>query len=117
MRYRKLDENGDMVFGHQQFDFYRDNPEAVAQAVKTRLMLWLEEWYLDTEDGTPWQDGIIGKGTDITADALIRARILGTQGVLSIVDGTYSSTLNRDTRRLPVSCTIDTAYGSAQVQI
>ena len=115
MRYRKLTSDGDYSFGHQQYDFYRDSPEAVAQAVKTRLMLWLREWYLDLEDGTPWLDGILGKGTDLTADAFIRARILGTTGVVEIVDGTYSSTLDRDARKLSVSCTIDTVYGQAQV--
>ncbi len=115
MRYRKLTADDDYSFGHQQYDFYRDSPEAVAQAVKTRLLLWLREWYLDLEDGTPWLDGILGKGTELTADAFIRSRILDTAGVVEIVEGTYSSTFDRDLRRMSVSCTIDTVYGQAQV--
>ena len=117
MRYRKLDSNNDMRFGNQQNDFYRDDPETVAQAVQTRLMLWAGEWYLDLSDGTEYHGGILGKGTDVSADSIIRERILNTQGVVEIVDGTYSSTLNRDTRRLSVACTIETAYGTAQVAI
>ena len=115
MRYRKLDSAGDMLFGHQLQDFFIDDSLAVAQAVKTRLALWLGEWYLDLEDGTPWQNGILGKGTDVTADALLRRRILETEGVVEIVDGTYFSTLDRDTRTLSVACTIETIDGTAQV--
>lgn len=115
MRYRQLDSAGDMRFGHQQYDFYRDQAEAVAQAVMTRLMLWTGEWYLDTSEGMEWQGGVLGTGTGLTADSVIRDRILNTDGVTGIVDGTYSSATNRDTRKLTVSCTIDTVYGTAQV--
>ncbi|WP_083331557.1 hypothetical protein [Brucella inopinata] len=41
MRYRKLDENDDYVFGGNLASFFIDQPEAPAQAVKTRLMLQL----------------------------------------------------------------------------
>lgn len=117
MRYRQLTSDGDMRFGAQQYDFYRDQPEAVAQAVQTRLMLWKGEWYLNLDEGTPWQGGVLGRGTDLTADTVIRDRILRTQGVAGIVEDTYSSTLNRDTREFSVSCTIETVYGTAQVTV
>lgn len=117
MRYRKLDSAGDMMFGHALQDFYIDDPLAIVQAVKTRLGLWLREWYLDLEDGTPWQDGILGKGTDMTADALLRRRILETEGVVEIVDGSYFSELNRETREFTIKCTVETIYGIGQVSV
>lgn len=40
MRYRREDENGDYTFGRGDSGFFVDCPEAVAQAVKTRLQLW-----------------------------------------------------------------------------
>lgn len=117
MRVRQLDSNGDMRFGHQQFDFYQDAPEAPAQCVQTRLMFWQGEWYLDLSDGTPYQNGILGTNTELTADSVIRERILNTQGVLAIAEDSYNSQLDRNTRRLTAACTIDTAFGTAEVQV
>lgn len=109
MRYRKLDANGDYVFGHQQADFYRDQAEAVAQAVKTRLGMTLGEWFLDVTDGTPWNTEVLGKYTKDQYDGAIRDRILGTEGVTEITS--YASTPNTQTRTLVVTATIITQYG------
>jgi hypothetical protein len=114
MRYRKLDADGDYVFGGQQADFYKDVPEVVAQAVLTRLRLFRGEWFLDLTEGTPL-DQIVGKYTAGTYDAAIRQRILTTQGVTALV--AYSSNLNPDTRALSVAATITTQYGADPVQI
>jgi hypothetical protein len=114
MRYRKLDADGDYVFGGQQADFYKDVPEAVAQAVLTRLRLFRGEWFLDITEGTPL-DQVVGKYTGGTYDAAVRQRILGTQGVTALV--AYSSDLNTETRKLSVVATITTQYGADPVQI
>lgn len=109
MRYRKLDENGDYTFG-TGFDFYRDKPEAVAQAVRTRLDLWKGEWFLDTSDGTPWLTEVLGKYTLRTYDAMIRARILGTDGVTQLL--AYSSNYDGSARKVQITATIETKYGT-----
>jgi len=114
MRYRKLDANGDRVFGHGQSDFWRDVPDAPAQAVLTRLHLEQGSWFLDTTEGIPWKTRVLGKYTGSTRDAVIRARVLGTQGVSGIAQ--YSSSLDRNTRAFAVNMTIDTIYGQATVQ-
>lgn len=113
MRYRKLDADGDMVFGHAQNDFWRDVPDAPAQAAMTRLKLWLGEWFLDTTDGTPWLTKVLGKFTGSTRDAVIRARMAQTDGVNSIAS--YTSQVNRQTRSFTVQATLDTAYGGVSV--
>lgn len=114
MRYRKLDANGDYSFGGQQADFYRDTPEAVAQAVQTRLLLLRGEWFLDITEGMPWSTEVLGKFTNGTYDSAIRQRILGTQGVTELT--AYSSTLDGQKRALTVAATINTIYGSTPVQ-
>lgn len=114
MRYRKLDADGDYVFGGQQADFYRNSPDGVAQAVQTRLALLRGEWFLDKTEGMPWNTEVLGKYTAATYDSAIRQRILGTPGVTELT--AYSSSVNAETRALTVTATISTIYGSTTVQ-
>lgn len=109
MRVRKLDADGDMVFGGDQASYLKDVPDAVAQVVQTRLHLQQGEWYLDMRDGTPWKTKVLGKYTGSTRDMVIRARIAGSPGVQGIA--AYSSALDRDGRNFAVTVTIDTIYG------
>lgn len=114
MRYRKLDANGDYTFGNSQSDFYRDQPEAVAQAVQTRLQLLTGEWFLDTSTGTPWRAQVLGKYTSTIRDTVIKQRIIQTIGVQSL--DAYSSTFDPSSRTFSVQATITTIYGTAQVE-
>jgi hypothetical protein len=113
MRYRKLTSSGDFTFGTSA-DYYVNNPEAVAQAVKTRLELWEGEWFLDVTEGTPYATEVLGEHTQLLYDMAIRNRILGTQGVIGIED--YASDLNRETRALSIRATISTIYGQVQLE-
>ena len=110
MRYRRLDDEGDYCLGTGA-DWLSNTPEAVAQAVMTRLRLHAGDWFTDTEDGTPWRTEVLGKYTLSTYDAVIKSRILDTPGVIGI-EG-YTSEFNGQTRRLTVSATVTTEYGSA----
>lgn len=113
MIYRQLDENGDYTFGSGLTNYYQNQPEAVAQAVETRLKLWSGEWFLDTTEGTPFLSGILGKYTQDTIDQLISQVILETDGVLSI--DTYGGVYNGDQRSYTINVTINTVYGTANV--
>lgn len=126
MRYRKLDQNGDMQFGHGGGDFWHDRPEAVGQSVKTRLLLFSGEWFLDTTAGTPWggfplNDQVVRRGrvlaehTQLSRDAAIRDRIISTAGVSTLVE--YGSSFNSETRGFRINATIDTTYGGRAVQL
>lgn len=109
MKVRKLTEDGDYRLGRGSSDFLQNTPEAVAQCVMTRLALWQGQWFIDTDEGTPWLQGILGKGD--FAESLIKERILATQGVLSITE--FESILNPDTRSMAITVTIETEYGTA----
>lgn len=113
MRYRKLDANGDYTFGNQQADFLRDSPEAVAQAVSTRLKLGQGEWFLDKTEGMPWDTQVLGERTAGTRDSAVQKRILGTQGVVQIDD--YQSVTDPETRKFTPTAEITTAYGTATI--
>lgn len=114
MRVRRVDETGDMVFGGNQAAFHRDVPEAVAQVVESRLQLWEGQWYLDLDEGTPYEAQVLGKRTETLRDPALRARILDTPGVTEITR--YDSVLNRDTRGLTVAATISTAFSRTDGQ-
>lgn len=109
MRYRALDAAGDYVFGRSAALFLVNTPETVAQAVHTRLALWSGEWFLDSNEGTPYLTQVLGTNTRGAYDQAIQERILGTPGVMSIDD--YTSSLSQD-RVLSISVTIATLYGS-----
>lgn len=111
MRYRKLDENGDYTFGRSGADFLVDSPEAVNQAISTRLRLWKGEWSLDVTKGTPYPDRVLGFNTAAVYDQAIKERLLGTQGVLQIAE--YASTADTTQRHLSVAATVDSIYGTA----
>ena len=114
MRVRPVDETGDMVFGGNQAAFHRDVPEAVAQVVESRLQLWEGQWYLDLDEGTPYETQVLGKRTETLRDPALRARILDTPGVAEIAR--YDSVLNRDTRGFTVAATILTSFSRADLQ-
>lgn len=113
MRYRKLTPEGDYALGGRQA-FLVNSPETVAQAVLTRLRLWRGEWFIDVRDGTPYLQEILGKRRlGRNPDAAIRERILGTEGVREIL--TYESTYDGNTRRLSVTATLSTIYGTTSI--
>ncbi|WP_434524381.1 hypothetical protein [Photorhabdus asymbiotica] len=111
MRYRREIDN-DYVFGRGEASFLIDSPEAVAQAVKTRLMLRSGEWFLDNQEGTDY-DKVLGKGTSGFYDLVIRQRILQTPGVSNIIH--YRSESKPNTRKVTITVTIDTIYGQTGV--
>ncbi|MDI2595032.1 hypothetical protein POF45_26945 [Pseudomonas sp. 681] len=113
MRYRKLDANGDYTFGNQQADFLIDSPEAVAQAVGTRLKLDQGEWFLDKTEGMPWSTEVLGERTAATRDSAVQKRILGTQGMVQIDN--YDSNFDPDTRRFTPTAEVTTAYGQTTI--
>lgn len=111
MRYRKLDSAGDYTLGSGA-DFLANSPEAVAQAVQTRLALWAGEWFVDTSDGMPWAGDVLGKRFQRNnPDSAIKSRILGTPGVTELLE--YSSAFDGETRKFTVTAKINTAYGTA----
>jgi len=112
IKYRKLDSNSDMAAGHGNLDFYQDCPEAVAQAVSTRLKMWTGEGFLDITEGTPWMT-ILGERDRGQLETVIRDRILGTQGVTEIL----SLSVTHEGRTYTVTAEINTQYGKINVAV
>jgi hypothetical protein len=112
MKYRILDENDDYSFGRGQQNLTYGS-YAVAQAIKTRLLLLKNEWWEDIEDGLPLFQEILGKTAtkQNIVDSLIKERILGTKDVTSIDE--FSSSY--EDRAYSFECKVNTKYGTISV--
>lgn len=113
MRQREMDANGDYVFGRNE-PFLVDSPLCVAQAIMTRLRLATGEWFLDLNEGTPYDTQILGHNTGATRDLAVRVRILETPGVSQISE--YVSFVNTK-REFVVVATVDTIYGKTDLLV
>lgn len=59
--------------------------EAVGQHARQGLMTHRGEWFLNKDIGVPWLRDVLGAGYDpVLAEAVIKAEILGTDGVTEI---------------------------------
>jgi hypothetical protein len=119
-RYRRLSNTiggrvgGDMMFGHSGQNFEVDTPTAVAQSVYTRLLLWQTEWYLDTNDGTPWYQQVLGKPIGGDPTSAIRNRILGTPYLKRLID--FAAYYDSGNRVFTVGAKIDTVFGVSSIK-
>jgi hypothetical protein len=115
MTIRQLSPTGDYTFGNSQLDFISNTPQVIAQLVQTSLLLWLGEWYLDVTAGMPWEQGVLGKHNQATADVTVQDYILGVQGV-SDISG-FTSVDTQSNRQYSASAVLDTIYGPTPAQI
>ena len=111
MKYRKLDENEDYTIGCR--DEMYEGTEAVAQAVKTRLLLLFGEWWENRQDGPPLFEKVLGQRlrTDETPDEIdlvFSERISSTQGVSEITR--FESKIEAESRAYTAEITIKTVY-------
>ena len=114
IRVRKLDSNYDPVYGNGQDDYIFDI-YAVAQIIKSRLKLWLAEWWEDQKEGLPMTQKILGKmGTSkAIADQAIQKRIVGTPYVTGIAS--FTSSFSSETRDYQCLVYVNTQFGTVKI--
>lgn len=106
-----IDQMDDPITHDWTGNWFSNSGEVVLQQVYTRLLLFKTEWFMNTADGTPWLEDILGVNTNY--DLEIQSRILGTPGVIEILS--YSSSVTD--RVLSVQATIQTIYGPAPLTV
>lgn len=108
MTVRKLDPvTGDIVTSGVQFTNEQDE---IAQTIRTRLKLFLGEYFRDITDGVPWFQSILIKtGTLTSKDAIIKQRIIQTEGVNNIVE--FTSDYDIKSRKYSINCIVNTPFG------
>lgn len=68
--------------------------QATAQRLQTRLRMFMGEWFLNTNLGTPYLQSILGKkGAQDIADAAIKNTALGVPNIAGLNE--YTSSVSR----------------------
>ena len=100
MTVRKLDEDGDIV---TQVSMFITEQLEIEQTIRTRLRLFLGEYFRDVTDGTPWFQEILNKQTSMDVrEARLRERISGTPGVLQLTS--FSTDFDIDNKTYTPAC-------------
>lgn len=116
MIYRALTKDGDYSFGNNEFDFISDI-DAIAQAVKTKILLFYGEWWENIGEGIPVFQSLVGQmnpeGLKISSSLLISKRIQEVNGVVSV----DRIEVNTEDRTLEFSIDITTTSGQTTVEV
>ena len=83
----------------------------VVQHVRTRLLFYLGEWFLDINAGTPWYQEVFQKPINLNnIESVIKTRIALTPELASITE--FSMEIeSSQTRKLQVKFSAETEYG------
>ena len=116
LKYRRRDENGDMVWGHGQQD-YLSGLDAMAEVIKTRLGAIQGEWWEGDSTALPYYTEILtAYRTDENKskiDLMIIERLMSTRGVLSVtnISSFYSG------RNYTFKANVNTVYGTTRAEV
>lgn len=110
MRTRRLDSNNDWMFGAGR-QSYASQSDAVRQKLKTRLQMFLGDWFLDQAAGIDWITEMSSRNqtTKILRDA--KYCILQTVGVSSLDKISYNQ--DAKTRKLTITASYTDIYGQS----
>ncbi len=85
--------------------------DEIIQRIKIGLWHYLGEFFLNTVDGTPWYESILGRKSDSgVASSILRARLLSFEGVTGI--RRFEPRFNNLTREYEISADIDIALAT-----
>ena len=114
MKYRKLTSMGDYSFGSGSNN-YVDGNEAVAQAIKTKLLLFYGEWWENLGEGIPMFQSVLGQTNPETIKSslsmLVEQRIVEVEEV----DSVKNIEIDYDRKNRTISMEVDVATKSGEI--
>ena len=107
---RALDSNNDLIVRFGSLLTVADGAEVV-QHVRSRLLFYLAEWFLDIDAGVPYFQEIFTKPANLAnIESIFKSKILRTPGVKRLTD--FSMTYEGgSSRTLSVSFSAETTFG------
>lgn len=116
LKYRRLDDGDDMLFGANGTGFLEGLP-AMRQVLQTRLRAIAGEWWEGDDGALPYMTEYVGaiptQAKRNALDLMVVERILDTRGVIS-VDNIKSGYSNR---HYHFTCDVSTVYGTTQAEV
>ena len=106
---RSLNNSNDLYLLNGRISTVQEGNE-VLQHVRTRLLTYQAEWFLDTTAGVPYLQSILIKPANLSAtESIIKSEILQTPGVDGL--SSFGLEFNKTTRTLNINFTAQTTYG------
>ncbi len=108
---RALDSNNDLIVESGQLKLVTDGAEVV-QHVRSRLLFYMEEWFLDINAGVPYLQEIFTKPANIAnIESIFKTTILNTPEVSKLLQ--FSMNYDGESERLlTVFFSAETIFGS-----
>jgi len=111
---RALGENNDLILQNGSFLTVSDAAQVV-QHVRTRLLFYTNEWFLDIQAGVPYFERIFVKPADLAdIESILKVQILQTPGVETLTE--FNMAYNETTRALDVAFSASTEFGDINNQ-
>lgn len=108
---RALNSNNDLIVSAGSLKTVEGSAETV-QHVRSRLLFYLEEWFLDLTAGVPYFQEIFTKPANLAnIESILKSKILRTPGVERLTEFSMEYQGGSE-RRLIVSFSAETVYGS-----
>lgn len=107
---RALNSNNDLIIESGKLKLVKDGEEVV-QHVRSRLLFYLEEWFLDLRAGTPYFQQIFIKPVNLAnVESILKSKILATPGVIRLLEFSMDYAGSSD-RTLRVFFSAETSFG------
>lgn len=107
---RALDSNNDLVVEFGRLKTVSNGSEVV-QYVRSRLLFYFNEWFLDTTAGVPYFEEIFVKPVDLAnAESIFKSTIINTPGVNRLIEF-FMDFEGGSLRKLSIQFTAETTYG------
>ena len=114
MKYRRITSSGDYSFGSGSKN-YVDGNEAVAQAIRTKLLLFYGEWWENLGEGIPMFQSVLGQTNPETIKSslsmLVEERIVEIQEV----DSVKNIEIDYDRKNRTISMEVDVTTTSGEI--
>jgi hypothetical protein len=108
---RALNSSNDLIIENGSLKLVSEGAETV-QHVRTRLLFYMEEWFLDLESGVPYFQEVFTKPANLAnIESIFKAKILNTPEVESLLEFSMDYQ-GESSRLLTVSFSAETTYGT-----